>query len=691
MSELASAFRSAGDNSPKTPSDNISGTCHTAVTQHLYGSAGAMHRPEGGVASHPDCITAQPARRAASNDQRLTRRLARGDAQAKPMNSPALNRPATCACGSGLTPGRCCMLDLASLGNSEAQRHLVPLEEQAVAALHHGASNEAERLALDVLELAPGRVAALCVLFQRRKAEAAHRAAEALIRRVVALDPNNFWATNELTLLLLGAGNLAEAEFHARNALRIAPENAQAHYLMGLVLTEAHRPAFAEYHYFRALELSGRRDPAVLSNLALCLKNQGKMAQARALYEESLQAAPDNVHTLLGLARLEDADRNLDAALVLLDRADRLAPGNANAALIRATVLGRKGNTEAALALLDQVGAESAQLNASEYLEKGRLLDKIGRFDEAFAAYDAGKSALREATGNSYQDAGADSAIARLKSFFIRRRLSTLPRATVRRDTAQPLFILGFPRSGTTLLEQMLTAHPLIAAGDELPFVHEITTLMPRMLNSPLTYPEALAELWMADHREDLDNLRDHYFRKVAQLGIVPPDAAWFTDKMPLNETNLGLISLIFPNAPMLHVIRHPLDVVLSVFSNLLTHGYYCAYALESAALHYVRIDNLVEHYKRELDMRYLAVRYEDIVGRQEQALRSILDFIGAPFNPQCLAFHENRRYARTASYAQVSEKLYARSRFRYRNYLAKLEHVLPILAPVIERLGYSV
>ncbi len=607
------------------------------------------------------------------------------------MNKAVLNRPATCACGSGLTPGRCCALDLASVAESEAQRHLVPLEDQAVAALHSGAGEQAEVLALDVLELAPGRIAPLCVLFERRKADGTIKAAEVLIKRVVALAPNHFWATNELTLLLLAAGNLAEAEYHARNAMRIAPDSAQAHYLMGLVLTEAYRPAFAEYHYLRALELSGGRDPAVLSNLALCLKNQGKMAQARALYEESLAGAPDNVHTLLGLARLEEADRHLDAALALLDRADALAPGNANATLIRATVLGRKGDANAALALLDRLGAGGATLNASEYLEKGRLLDKIGRYAEAFAAWDAGKAALRAATGNAYNDAASAASIGKLQSFFTRRRLSTLPRAGVRHDGAQPLFILGFPRSGTTLLEQMLTAHPRIAAGDELPFIHEITALMPRMLDSPLAYPEALAELWMADHREDLDNLRDHYMRKVAQLGIVPRGAAWFTDKMPLNETDLGLITLLFPQAPLLHVIRHPLDVVLSVYSNMLTHGYYCAYALETAALHYTRVADLVEHYKRELDMRYLAVRYEDVVSRQEASLREVLDFVGEDFNPHCLAFHENRRYARTASYAQVTEKLYDRSCFRYRHYLDQLKPVVPLLLPVIERLGYSV
>jgi len=409
------------------------------------------------------------------------------------------------------------------------------------------------------------------------------------------------------------------------------------------------------------------------------------------MYEESLAAAPNSLHTLLGFARLEEADRNLHAAMALLDRAEEQFPNNPSVKLQRAVVLGRLRDAAGALDVLDALAADKATLGPSEYLEKGRLLDKMGRYDEAFAAYDEGKKRLREVSGHAYLDAHAQQITGRLKGFFVATRMRTLPRATRRDGVAQPIFVLGFPRSGTTLLEQTLTAHPRIAAGDELPIINEIANLMPRMLDSPLAYPEALAELWMGDHREDLNNLRDHYLRKVAQLGIVPEGAAWFTDKMPLNETDLGLISLLFPESPMLHLTRHPLDVVLSVYSNLLTHGYYCAYALETAATHYALVMDLVQHYRSELSLRYMPVRYEDIVDDQEASIRRVLDFVGEEFDPGCLAFHENRRYARTASYAQVSEKLYDRSRYRYRNYLPHLKPIIPILEPVIERLGYSI
>lgn len=598
-----------------------------------------------------------------------------------------------CRCGSGLRPLRCCELDLRTLGSASASRHLLPLVDQAIASHGRGEFAEAERLCLEVLELAPGQGGALAVLYQIRKAQGAFSAAEALIRRLPAIDPNNIWATQELALLLFGKGDHFEAEIHARNAVRIAPTDPQSHNLMGMIMTETHRPQIGEFHYRKALELLGQRQPILLANLAWNLKNQGKMAEARALYEESAKLAPDVLQTLLGWARMEETDRDFVRADAILDEAEKRFPQQPSILLHRAVIRGRTKDYDVALTLLDQLEQQShgMGLGPSELLEKGRLLDKMGRYDEAFAAFTAGKRKNVEISGVTYMAEHASQLAQRLKAYFTANRLRIVPRAKPIESGPRPIFILGFPRSGTTMVEQTLSAHPKISAGDELPFIHDIADLMPRMLNSPLTYPEALADLWMGDQYEGLDNLRDHYLRRVKQLGIVEPGATRFTDKMPLNEMHMGLIALMFPQAPLVHVLRHPLDIVLSVYSNHLTHGFYCANALETIAQHYVLIMDLVEHYRREMALKYLAVRYEDIVDDQETHVRRILSFIEMPFDRRCLKFHENKRYARTASYAQVTEKLYDGSRYRYRHYLEHLKPVIPILKPVIQRLGYSI
>ena len=597
-----------------------------------------------------------------------------------------------CPCGSGLAPANCCSLPRLEAPTQEALQKFAAQAQQAAGALERGNAAEAERHALAILNQVPCHADALAVLYKIRNATGVKAAAEALLTRLVAINPNILWATNELAMLLFLKGDRDKAEAHARNAVRLGPTNAQAHNMMGMIFTETNRNLQGELHYRQALKLANPVGK-LCANMALNLKQQGKLEESEKFYREALRLEPDNMASLLGWIRMEESRRDIKRAWELLETAERIDRTNPEVIMLRAVLFGRGKEYDKALDELARIdkGGANFKPGAGLLTEKGQLLDKMGRYDEAFVAFDEANRLVRENSGLKYNQAYAAQMVARLRGFFTRSRLALLPRANVRTDMAQPLFIVGFPRSGTTMVEQTLTAHPNICAGDELTFINDLTFLMPRMLGSPLTYPEALADLWMGDNNEALDNLRDFYLQRSRQLGIIEPGSHWFTDKMPLNETHLGLISLVFPQSPIIHLIRHPLDIVFSCYSNFLTHGFNCSFDVTTAATHLALILDLVEHYRENLQMHYMQVRYEDIVADQEKQVRRMLDFVHEPFDERCLNFHENYRYARTASYAQVTEPLYARSVYRYRSYRKQLEPAIQILEPTIRRLGYTV
>ncbi len=567
-----------------------------------------------------------------------------------------------------------------------------PAYRRVQQAFDEGNHQTAEQGCLKILSSAPGHGRALRLLYLIRKAEGKGRAAEALVRRLVALFPNEDWAACEISLILFERRELAEAEANARNAVRLNPDNAQAHNLMGMILTESNRLQPGEFHYRKAMSLH----PPVgklCANLGLNLKQQGKVEEAEEWYRRAAELEPDNMESRMGWVKLEEVRRDMDRAWELLREVESGRPdGTLSVSMTRSILHRRTKDFDKSLAALDGIEADNVAENAAYHYERGDVLDKLKRHDDAFAAYAKANEIVRKIPGRAYDKDRSDQLAQRLKAFFVRNRVDKLPRGTRSEDEkAAPIFIIGFPRSGTTMVEQILSSHPQINAGDELPFFWDLTRVAPKVLDSSLYYPECLADLWFGDNQAALENFRDYYLKNVRQRGIIEPGVPYFTDKMPLNETNLGLISLVFPEAPIIHLIRHPFDVVLSCFFTDLTHGNFCSYDLSTAAYHYALTRELVTHYLEQMDIKYLAVRYEDIVNDPEPNCRALLKFVDVEWDDRCLDFHDNTRYARTASYAQVTEGFHTRSVYRYKNYSSHLKEIVPILEPAITRLGYSV
>ena len=509
--------------------------------------------------------------------------------------------------------------------------------------------------------------------------------AETAYRRAIAADPSSdLW--NDLTQMLHASGQAGAAETAAREALLARPDDAQAHLQLAVILGEKDDLPAAEFHNRRAQALAGPH-PQILSNLALNLFNQGRLDEAETLLLQAHRLAPETAMLMAHLSKVFEAKRDMTNAWLWLERAETAGRRTGeDFTLLRALYLGNSGQPQKALDLIEDGGKAMA---APARLDRARLLDKLGRYDEAWPALIDANARLARDMNAAYDAPRVAAEFAALKAFFTADTVARLPGASVRKDAPKPVFITGFPRSGTTMIEQMLNSHPDIAAGGELPFVSEWPALIDDLLPSPRPFPQKLAQAQTFDFHHIPGVLRDYYLGRAEVYGITGQKPV-FTDKMPLNDVFLPLIRLAFPAAAVIRMVRHPLDVAVSMLSHDLTHGYNSGFAIETIITHMRAMHDLNAHYDAVFDQPPLTLRYEDFIADQEGQTRRVLGYAGVAYDPACLRFHENRRHAPTPSYAQVSQPLNDRSVGRWKHYARHLAPYMDAIAPVVRALGYA-
>lgn len=536
----------------------------------------------------------------------------------------------------------------------------------------------AEQEARDLLAIDPDDVDALEILFlcQQRFGDGA--GADRTLRRVIQLAPAKHWPRGDLARLLLGLGRPAEAEQILAEAVAADPNHADAHAMLGSLLSEREALVPGAWHLQRAIAQAGPH-PQLLANLGRNLMRQGRLDEAEPLLRAAADAAPDALMPLVHLAELAEQRDQFDQAAALLDHAEPLAAREGrDVTAQRAHLLGRTPQWRDGLALLEAV----PDLDGTPRLLRARLRDRAGRYGEAWDDATAAKARLSRARGHAYYAGRVEQEFAALADFAA--RTAVMPGAPKCDGIPQPLFILGFPRSGTTLTEQVLASHSRIRAGGELPFAAQLPVLAERMTGLP--FPAALEKL--AEDIHAAVRLRDFYQSGAQAYGLLEPGADYFTDKMPLNEVYLPLLRLAFPHGRFIAVSRDPRDVIVSAIQHDMTHGFHCTYRLEDAAHHFAAVSDLTDTY-RAAGIAPYAFRYESFIADQAGETARLMAFLGLDIEPAQLVFHQSRRLAPTPSYAQVREPLHPRAIGRWRNYADQLGPVLDRLAPAITRGNY--
>jgi tetratricopeptide (TPR) repeat protein len=569
---------------------------------------------------------------------------------------------------------------------------------------------EAEALALKILDLAPQHRAALRVLFEIRKGENQPLAAEALARRLAALPAPSpaiqAAASLQLAQLIIGQGRHAQAEAAAAQAVIATPLDATAHHVLGVVLTETGRIRAGERHYRSAARLLGRDDGTVLANTAWNLKLQGRLDEAAALYERALALRPDNSRGVGGYAQVAMARGDAGKAIALLEAGMARWPADRALRLLQVMADLTLGHAAAVLARL---GNATETLLPAELAARGQACAALNRPAEAVGNFALAKKLQRERFGQVYDPTALVERAARYKAYFTADRLLPMPRAAPKPGTSapQPVFLLGFPRSGTSLLEQMLAQVPGFAAGDDFTPVEDLTALVPPGCSAAMRptagaegpgYPEALDGTLIGDGLDLPARLRALQAENWAAAGLSAPGVRFITDRAPGNPWHLGLIKLLFPEAPVVHVIRHPLDLMLANLAQERRLEANCGVSMVALARHYDLIMSMIRHYRGQLTLRYLPVRYEQLVADPKGTLTHVLNFIGADAGlcPSEAVLRDNPAPAlgRTPAHMVARAPLHGRARYRYLGYQAIMPglfaEVQPILRPWIEELGYG-
>lgn len=412
----------------------------------------------------------------------------------------------------------------------------------------------------------------------------------------------------------------------------------------------------------------GFSDSRAASGESLNSLPDDQIAQAQAALRAAraaVELAPENSELALTLAYLLEANRQTSDAMQIVQQMLDRGQESARLAALYARMAPSIGRTEDALTRVERALASGAVKFAHErsslHFAATNLLDRLGRYDDAFAQ----ARLAHQTRGVKYDPRTIERLVDEKIELYTRPILSCAARASESSD--KPVFIVGMPRSGTSLVEQVLASHPMMYGAGELNWIGRIE-------HSMLQRSPEKARQTLDLRRCSLGVLNEMAAQYLRALTALNPQAHRITDKMPLNFLNLGLISRLFPDARVIHCTRDPLDTCLSCYLTELTVGNEFTADLTTLGHFYRQYRRLMDHWTQTLDYSILEVSYEAMVEDLESHARRMLDFLGLPWDARCLSFHENKRLVATASNPQVRQPLYRSSVGRWKHYAGHLE-----------------
>ena len=496
--------------------------------------------------------------------------------------------------------------------------------------------------------------------------------AEASYRAVIAIRPDYTDAYFNLGDTLMSQKRAEDAEVCYHQALYLKPDFVEAYSHLGVSLKKQGRSVEAEGNFRKALAL--RPDYATAhNNLGNALQDQERVAEAEACYRQAISYKSDYAEAYSNLGNTLKSEGRLDEATQALEHAIALKPDFVEPHF-GLSVLKTYAQDDPHLAILEKqrpvVDHLPVETRIRYWFALGKAYEDTGRFDESFVAYEQGNRLKHGLL--AWDEAEDDAMLEELMTVFSKDFFAARPRPT--HAGRAPIFIVGMPRSGTTLLEQILSTHPGVFGAGELRDLNEVVVeAMPDA--DYRQYPNAVAGFSSEEFRRVADQYAERVWRHA-------PDATRITDKMPSNFFYIGMIHLMLPEAKIIHAMRDPMDSCFSCYSRLFNKANVrFAYDLGTLGRYYARYIKLMRHWHEVLPPgTILDLHYEDMVADTEAQARRVLEYVGLPWDDGCLEFHRNTRRVKTASLAQVRKPIYKTSVARWKQYEKHLQPLLDIV-----------
>lgn len=541
-----------------------------------------------------------------------------------------------------------------------ASRHVIEMKPDypeahnnlAVALEVQGRLDEALESGSKAIELNPDYLEAYINLgnLKLRMGEAAD-AVEAY-QAAIGIAPDNAMARANLGTALRESGNMEGAEESCRKAIELNPQFAEAHNSLGNVFKAGEDWAAAEESFREALRCRQGYLDAHL-NLAGVMYKGGDMEGAEAEYRKIIDTHDGLPEARAGLGVLMLAAGRLDEAVENFSQAVEAKPGLGIAQFNLASA--GTDRSEDDVAALRQLSADKKLPEADRtyiHFALGEIADRQGDFEAAFADFEAGNRLRKDQLGRSGRTFDADGFDKRVENIISTYNAEILGKERGGGDaTGQPVFIIGMPRSGTTLVEQIAASHAAVIGKGELDLIRVVCG--------------DDGECAEADDK-DLSGRSGEF---LVRLREGAEDAKRIIDKTPFNYLYLGQIQLMFPAARVVHCRRDPLDAGVSCFRQYFTAPHAWACDLGDIGRFHRGQERLMEHWQSVLSLPIHAVDYEDLIGNQENASRQLIEFLGLEWDPACLDFHQSKRTVTTASNWQVRKPLYNSAIGRAKNY----------------------